>query len=72
MEAAQGQPVRAPRRHDDPGGLPPRAEGSELVDLRWDQIEFRTANLHVRRVEAGHCPAPVALAMNCAPCGAAA
>jgi site-specific recombinase XerD len=26
---------------------------SEVVDLRWDQIEFRTANLHVRRVKQG-------------------
>jgi integrase len=26
---------------------------SELVDLRWDQIDFRTANLHVRRVKKG-------------------
>ena len=26
---------------------------SELVDLRWDQIEFKTANLHVRRVKQG-------------------
>ena len=26
---------------------------AELVDLRWDQIEFRTANLHVRRVKKG-------------------
>lgn len=26
---------------------------SEAVDLRWDQIEFRTANLHVRRVKQG-------------------
>jgi site-specific recombinase XerD len=26
---------------------------SELVDLRWDQIEFRTATLHVRRVKQG-------------------
>ena len=26
---------------------------SELVDLRWDQVEFRTANLHVRRVKQG-------------------
>ena len=25
----------------------------ELVDLRWDQIEFRTATLHVRRVKQG-------------------
>ena len=26
---------------------------AELVDLRWDQIEFGTANLHVRRVKQG-------------------
>jgi integrase len=26
---------------------------SELVDLRWDQMEFRTATLHVRRVKQG-------------------
>ncbi|MEJ2379314.1 MAG: tyrosine-type recombinase/integrase [Pseudolabrys sp.] len=26
---------------------------SELVDLRWDQIEFRTASLHVRRAKQG-------------------
>jgi site-specific recombinase XerD len=26
---------------------------SELVDLRWDQADFRTATLHVRRVKQG-------------------
>ena len=26
---------------------------SELVDLRWDQIDFTTATLHVRRVKKG-------------------
>jgi integrase len=26
---------------------------AELVDLRWDQIDFKTANLHVRRVKQG-------------------
>jgi integrase len=26
---------------------------SELVDLRWDQVDFRTATLHVRRVKHG-------------------
>ena len=26
---------------------------SELVDLRWDQIDFATATLHVRRVKRG-------------------
>ena len=26
---------------------------SELVDLRWEQVDFRTASLHVRRVKKG-------------------
>jgi type 1 fimbriae regulatory protein FimB/type 1 fimbriae regulatory protein FimE len=26
---------------------------SELVDLRWDQVDFTTATLHVRRVKQG-------------------
>src|SRR3974377_1772463 len=26
---------------------------SELVDLRWDQVDTRTATLHVRRVKQG-------------------
>jgi integrase len=26
---------------------------SELVDLRWEQVEFRTATLHVRRLKQG-------------------
>ncbi len=26
---------------------------AELVDLRWDQIDFRTGNMHVRRVKSG-------------------
>ena len=26
---------------------------SELVDLRWDQVDFRTATLHVRRLKQG-------------------
>ena len=26
---------------------------SELVDLCWDQVDFRTATLHVRRLKAG-------------------
>jgi integrase len=26
---------------------------SELVDLRWDQVDLRTATLHVRRVKKG-------------------
>jgi integrase len=30
-------------------GLP----SAEVVDLRWDQVDFQTATLHVRRVKAG-------------------
>src|SRR5207248_3129203 len=26
---------------------------AELVDLRWDQVDFRTGNMHVRRVKSG-------------------
>jgi integrase len=26
---------------------------SELTDLRWDQVDFTTANLHVRRAKKG-------------------
>jgi type 1 fimbriae regulatory protein FimB/type 1 fimbriae regulatory protein FimE len=26
---------------------------AELVDLRWEQVEFKTATLHVRRIKAG-------------------
>jgi type 1 fimbriae regulatory protein FimB/type 1 fimbriae regulatory protein FimE len=26
---------------------------AELVDLRWDQVDFRTARLHIRRVKQG-------------------
>jgi integrase len=26
---------------------------AEVVDLRWDQVDFKTATLHVRRVKAG-------------------
>jgi integrase len=26
---------------------------SELVDVRWDQVDFRTGHLHVRRVKQG-------------------
>ena len=31
----------------------PGLRASELVDLRWAQVEFRTATLHVRRVKQG-------------------
>ena len=49
----QAQPLGPPRRHHDPRRLPARPAVSELVDLRWDQIDFRTATLHVRRVKKG-------------------
>jgi hypothetical protein len=37
----------------DPGGLPARATASELTDLRWDQVDFRTAFLYLRRAKQG-------------------
>ena len=50
----QGQPIRPPRCHHDPCGLSVTACGvSELVDLRWDQIDFNTATLAVRRAKQG-------------------
>lgn len=42
---------------------------SEVVDLRWEQVEFRTASLHVRRVKRGTPQAPIrSSGMSCAPC----
>jgi integrase len=31
----------------------PGLRAAELVDLRWEQVDFRTATLHVRRVKQG-------------------
>jgi integrase len=42
--------VGPPRCDHDPRGLP---RAAELVDLRWDQVVFRTGTLHVRRVKQG-------------------
>ena len=47
------KPSRPPGRDDDPCGVPARPTGAELVDLRWDQVDFRTATLHVRRLKQG-------------------
>ena len=42
---------------------------AELVDLRWDQVDFKTATLHARRVKQIR-PAPIrSSATNCARCG---
>ena len=42
---------------------------SELVDLRWDQVDFASATLHVRRVKQGT-PAPTrSWGMSCGRCG---
>ena len=40
---------------------------SELVDLRWDQIDFNAANMAIRRVKQGS-PSIPSWATNCAPC----
>ena len=46
---------------------------SELIDLRWDQIDFNQATLHVRRVKQGTpCDASDSWATNCGPAAAAA
>jgi hypothetical protein len=49
MEAAKG------KRHATmvlvACGLPARPTGFRAWDLRWDQVDFRTTTLHVRRVE---------------------
>ena len=39
---------------------------SELTDLRWDQIDFSTANLHVRRQRRAPLQPIPSLATNCA------
>jgi len=41
---------------------------SELVDLRWEQVDFRTATLHVRRVKQGTPAAIRSLGTSCARC----
>jgi hypothetical protein len=43
--AHQGQSVRPPRRHQILIVYRHGFRVSELVDLRWDQIDFDTANL---------------------------
>ena len=42
---------------------------SELVDLRWDQIDFDTANLSVRRAKEGSPSTHRSGATSCAHCG---
>ena len=41
------------RLHDGPHGLQTRPRVSELVDLRWVQVDLDNATLHVRRVKHG-------------------
>ena len=42
---------------------------SELVDLRWEQVDFKTATLHVRRVKKGTLAPIRSLGTNYVPCG---
>ena len=42
---------------------------SELVDLRWEQVEFRTGTLHVRRVKQGTPSTHPILGTRCERCG---
>jgi hypothetical protein len=43
---------------------------AELVDLRWDQIDFASGVLHVRRVKRGAPSTHPILGDDCEPCGA--
>jgi integrase len=42
---------------------------AEVCDLRWDQIDFSGAVLHVRRVKNGTPSTTHCLAMSCERCG---
>ena len=65
VNSAQQQPGQQREQQQHPEGTRQELHGSalaargdglraaELVDMRWDQIEFRTANLHIRRVKQG-------------------
>ena len=50
----QGQSLGSQGCHHDPCRLPPRSASSELVDLRWDQIDFTHAVLHKKGTPATH------------------
>ena len=43
---------------------------AELVDVRWDQVDFASGTLHVRRVKRAHRALTQSLGMNYEPCGA--
>ena len=42
---------------------------SELVALRWDDIDFQTGKLHVRRAKGGTPAFTRSVAVSCVPCG---
>ena len=53
-DGRQGKPLWPPGCHDGPCGLPARPAGVRTGGPSlWEQIEFRTATLHVRRVKKG-------------------
>jgi hypothetical protein len=55
-----GQPLWPPGRDHGPcSAYRHGLRAAELVDLRWEQVDFRTATLHVRRVKQGTPSAPV-------------
>ena len=52
--SGQGQPVGSPGQHHGPRRLPARPTGFRAGrPPLWDQVDFRTATLHVRRVKKG-------------------
>ena len=68
--SGQRQPVWPPGRDHDPRRLPARPTGFRAGrPPTWDQVDFGTATLHVRRVKKGT-PRPVQFsATNCGRCG---
>jgi hypothetical protein len=51
--SGQEQPARSPRCADGTPGLRRGLRAAEVVDLRWEQVDFKAALLSVRRVKAG-------------------
>ena len=58
-----------PGRHDGPVAYRHGLRVSELVDLRWDQIEFASGDASRAPGEAGHAEHPPSSGTSCAHCG---
>jgi hypothetical protein len=63
----QSQSPRPSRCHHVHVAYRHSLRAAELTDLRWDQIEFSSATLHVRRVKQGTLSTHPIIATSCAP-----